>query len=82
MGRGPFSSKEVYNVLTSHGFDHVDTEGSHAKLRRIDPNTGDVRNVTVPMGKQAIHPDTLHSIMTQAGGEDLQKFKKWLDECR
>jgi predicted RNA binding protein YcfA (HicA-like mRNA interferase family) len=69
-------------VLTDHGFRHVDTEGSHAKLRREDPNTGEVRVVTVPMGKEAVHPDTLHSIMEQAGGQDSQAFKRWLDDCR
>lgn len=34
------------------------------------------------MGKDAIHPDTLHPIMEQAGGDDLQSFKRWLDDCR
>jgi predicted RNA binding protein YcfA (HicA-like mRNA interferase family) len=79
---GPFSSTEVYDVLTDHGFRHVDTTGSHAKLRREDPNTGEVRVVTVPMGKEAVHPDTLRSIMEQAGGDDFQRFKRWLDDCR
>ena len=72
----------MYRVLTSHGFEHVDTSGSHAKLRRVDPNTGETRNVTVPMGKEAIHPDTLHSIIEQAGGNDFQAFKQWLAESR
>lgn len=80
--RYTFSSRDVYRVLTDHGFEHVDTTGSHAKLRRVDPNTGAVRNVTIPMGKDAIHPDTLHSIMTQAGGHDFQAFQAWLDENR
>jgi len=34
------------------------------------------------MGKDAIHPDTLHSIMEMAGGHDFQKFQEWLDENR
>jgi len=80
--RYTFSSRDVYRVLTDHGFEHVDTTGSHAKLRRVDPNTGEVRNVTFPMGKGVIHPDTLHSIMIQAGGNDFQKFHEWLDENR
>lgn len=80
--RYTFSSRDVYRVLTDHGFDHVDTTGSHAKLRRVDPNTGEVRNVIVPMGKDAVHPDTLHSIMGQASGNDFQRFQEWLDECR
>ena len=80
--RYTFSSRDVYRVLTDHGFEHVDTTGSHAKLRRVDPNTGEVRNVTVPMGSEAIHPDTLHSIMEQAGGHDFQSFQEWLDEGR
>ena len=80
--RYTLSSRDVYRVLTDHGFEHVDTTGSHAKLRRVDPNTGEVRNVTVPMGKDSVHPDTLHSIMEQAGGSDFQAFQEWLDESR
>lgn len=75
-------SRDVYRVLTDHGFEHVDTTGSPAKLRRVDPNTGEVRNVTVPMGRDSIHPDTLHSIVEQAGGNDFQAFQEWLEESR
>lgn len=77
-----FFSRDVYSVLTDHGFQHIDTQGSHAKLRRIDPNTEETRNVTIPMGKDSIHPDTLHSIMTQAGGHDFQKFQEWIRQNR
>ncbi|WP_368277075.1 hypothetical protein [Halorussus halobius] len=46
------------------------------KLRYIDPNTGEKRNVSVPLHDE-VSTDTLRSIANQAGADD---FRKFLDE--
>lgn len=43
-----FSGRDIVKVLRKHGYRVVDRSGSHIKMRYVDPNTEEVRNVTVP----------------------------------
>lgn len=78
MVRTTFSSREVIKTLTSHGFVPVGGKGSHTTLRYENPNTGDVRTVTVPQA-DPIPTGTLHDIADQAGADDFQEFCAWVD---
>jgi predicted RNA binding protein YcfA (HicA-like mRNA interferase family) len=75
----PYSSRELVNALTEMGYQPVDRAGSHLKLRYVHPETGEVRNVTVPMGKE-ISGDTLRKIAEQCGAEEFQSWCDWIDE--
>jgi len=78
---GPYSGREVIKVLTDHGFRRAPaTGGSHEKLVYTDPNTGERRVVTVPLHDE-IAPGTLDKIAKQAGANDVQAFRSWLDAC-
>lgn len=61
------------------GYQPVDRAGSHLKLRYVHPETGAVRNVTIPMGKE-ISGDTLRKIAEQCGADDFQSWCDWIDE--
>ena len=67
----PYSSRELVSALTEMGYQPVDRAGSHLKLRYRHPETGEVRNVTIPMGKE-ISGDTLRKIAEQCGADDFQ----------
>ena len=75
----PYSSRELVNALTEMGYQPVDRAGSHLKLRYVHPKTGDIRNVTIPMGRE-ISGDTLRSIATQCGADDFQRWCDWIDD--
>lgn len=61
-----FDGLAVVNALRKHGFRLVDRARSHVKLRYTDPNTDDVRNVTVPLKESdRISQDTYRSIAVQ-----------------
>ena len=45
-------------------------------LRYENPDTGEVRTVTVPRG-DPISTGTLHDIADQAGAENFHEFCKW-----
>lgn len=83
MGTTPtdVSAREIVTVLRSHGSEIIDRTGSHVKLRRVDPNTGDVRDVTVPQYDR-IDIDLLQKITTQSGANHFHKWCRWIDECR
>ncbi|NNC25039.1 type II toxin-antitoxin system HicA family toxin, partial [Salinisphaera sp. USBA-960] len=55
--------------------------GSHLKLRYQHPQTGEIRNVTVPMGGE-IRTGTLRNIADQCGAKDFEAFCEWIDENR
>ncbi|CCQ34847.1 hypothetical protein (UPF0395) [Halorhabdus tiamatea SARL4B] len=57
----------------------VDRTGSHLKPRYQHPNTGEVRNVTVPMGGE-IQTGTLRNIADQCGAQDFEAFCEWIDD--
>ena len=59
----------------------VDRAGSHLKLRYVHPETGETRNVTVPLGHE-ISGDTLRNIADQCGADDFHAWCEWIDEHR
>lgn len=61
------------------GYQPVDPAGSHLKLRYVHPETGEIRNVTVPMGSE-VGGDTLRHIAAQCGANDFQAWYHWIDE--
>ena len=75
----PYSSRELVNALTEMGYRPVDRAGSHLKLRYVHPETGDVRNVTIPMGRE-ISGGTLRSVANQCGVDDFQRWCDWIDD--
>ena len=79
MVRTTFSADEIINTLTKHGFVPVGGKGSHTTLRYENPDTGEVRTVTVPEG-DPIPTGTLHGIADQAGAENFHEFCKWVDQ--
>ncbi|WP_323677663.1 type II toxin-antitoxin system HicA family toxin [Halorubellus sp. PRR65] len=68
-------------VLRKHRFRPINRTGSHVQLRFEDPETGEVRNVTVPM-HESISTGTLRSIASQAGADDFDAFCEWIDRHR
>ena len=74
----PYDSHEIVKALTEMGFQPVDRTGSHLKLRYIHPETGEVRNVTVPMGKE-ISGTTLQYIAKQCGAKEFNAWCDWID---
>nr|WP_276274181.1 type II toxin-antitoxin system HicA family toxin [Halomicroarcula sp. GDY20] len=61
------------------GYQPVDRAGSHLKLRYVHPETGEIRNVTIPLGKE-VSGDTLRNIADQCGANDFQSWCAWIDE--
>lgn len=59
----------------------VDRTGSHLKLRYEHPETGEVRNVTVPLGGE-ISTGTLRNVADQCGAKDFDAFREWIDRHR
>ncbi|ELY84338.1 type II toxin-antitoxin system HicA family toxin [Natrinema gari] len=79
MVRTTFSSDEVIKALAKHGFVPVGGKGSHTTLRYENPDTGEVRTVTVPKA-DPVPTGTLTDIASQAGAEDFYSFCEWVDE--
>ena len=63
------------------GYQPVDRTGSHLKLRYIHPETGETRNVTVPLGRE-IGGNTLRKIAEQCGANDFRAWCRWIDAHR
>ncbi|MEF8821269.1 MAG: type II toxin-antitoxin system HicA family toxin [Halovenus sp.] len=57
------------------GYQPVDRAGSHLKLRYIHPETGEIRNLTIPMGKE-ISGDTLRNIAKQCNPFCMPRYTK------
>lgn len=81
MSRRPFTGREVASVLTDMEYYPVDRTGSHLKLRYEHPETGEVRNVTVPLDGE-ISTGTLRNIADQCGAKDFEAFCEWIDRNR
>lgn len=81
MVRRQFTGDEVASVLIDKKYYPVDRTGSHLKLRYEHPQTGEVRNVTVPLGGE-ISIGTLRNIARQCGANDFEAFCKWIDRNR
>ena len=78
MVRTTVSSDEIIKTLAAHGFVPVGGKGSHTTLRYENPDTGEVRTVTVPKADPA-PTGTLHDMADQAGAEDFHEFCRWVD---
>ena len=76
-----FSGEAVVSVLTSFNYRRDRQRGSHAVLKYTNPDTGEVRTVTVPMHDR-IKIGTLQSIAEQCGAEDFDEWCYWIDEHR
>lgn len=81
MSRRRFTGEEIAKVLIDMGYYPVDRSGSHLKLRYEHPETGEVRNVTIPMGGE-IKTGTLRNIARQCGANDFDEWCQWIDEHR
>jgi predicted RNA binding protein YcfA (HicA-like mRNA interferase family) len=77
--RRTYSGEEIIKALDKWDFDRIDQTGSHVKLRYVNPDTGEVRNVTVPLHDE-LSTDTLRSIADQAGAKDFQAFLDAIDD--
>ena len=79
MGRQTFSEQEIIAVLTDFGYVPQSHRGCLVRLRYENEDTGEVRNVDVPLHAE-IQIGTLHSIADQCGAEDFQTWCEWIDE--
>ena len=79
MVRTTFSGREIIAVLRSFGYALVSRSGSHVRLRYEHPETGEVRNVDVPMHTE-VRIGTLSSIADQCGAEDFHAWCRWIDD--
>jgi predicted RNA binding protein YcfA (HicA-like mRNA interferase family) len=79
MVRRTFSGREIVAVLRSFGYVPVSRSGSHVRLRYEHPETGEVRNVDVPMHTE-VRVGTLRSIADQCGAEDFHEWCRWIDD--
>lgn len=83
MVRTSFDGQTIAKVLRRHNFRPVGRTGSHLKLRWENPNTDEVRIVTVPMKPADDIPQgTMRSIADQAGAHDFEEFCQWIDRNR
>jgi len=76
-----FSGQEIVSILTSFGYRKDRQRGSHAILKYTNPDTGEVRTVTVPMHDR-VKIGTLQSIAEQCGADDFGAWCEWVDEHR
>ena len=83
MPYADFSGREMIRALKKMGFHPVSRSGSHVKMRYKDPNTGEVRNVSVPIAdSDDISQDTYRSIASQSGANDFGEWCEWIrDLC-
>lgn len=75
----PDTGREIASVLTDMNYQPVDRTGSHLKLRYVHPDTGEVRNITVPIGGE-ISTGTLQNIARQCGAQSFDAWCRWIDE--
>ena len=74
-----FSGQDIVKVLRKHEYRAIGRKGSHVQLRYEHPETGEVRNVTVPMYDR-IDVDVLQDIADQCGANDFRKWCEWIDQ--
>ena len=80
MQTADFSGRDVIRVLRKHDYEFVTRTGSHVQMRDVT-ETGNVRNVTIPMHDR-ISTGTLRNIADQCGAKDFEKWCRWIDEHR
>lgn len=79
MAYADFSGREIVRALRSNRYVPVGRSGSHVQLRYEHPDTGEVRNVTVPMtDSDQISQDTYRSIAEQCGAQDFEAWVEWI----
>jgi len=76
-----FSGQDIVKALTSLNYQKDRQRGSHAILKYTNPDTGEVRTVTVPMHDR-IKTGTLRAIAEQCGADDFDRWCRWIDEHR
>ncbi|MFB6183771.1 MAG: type II toxin-antitoxin system HicA family toxin [Haloarculaceae archaeon] len=79
MTRTVFTGEEIANALVEMGYQPVDRTGSHFQLRYVHPETGEVRNVTVPIHGE-ISTGTLQDIADQCGAKDFHAWCEWIED--
>ena len=79
MVRRTFSGRELISVLRSFGYRPVSRSGRHVRLRYENSETGEVRNVDVPMHDE-VKIGTLRSIAEQRGADSSEAWCEWIDE--
>jgi len=80
MPYADFSGREIVKALRKMGYQPVGRQGSHVKLRYENSDTGEVRNVTVPLSSpDEISQDTYRSIAEQCGATDFSDWCEWID---
>ncbi len=79
MVKTSFSGREIISVLSKFGYRPVSRSGSHVRLRYEHPETGEVRNVDVPMHDE-VKIGTLRSIADQCGANDFEAWCRWIDK--
>ncbi|MCH7661272.1 MAG: type II toxin-antitoxin system HicA family toxin [Euryarchaeota archaeon] len=76
-----FSGEDVVGVLTSFNYRKDRQRGSHAILKYTNPDTGEIRTVSVPMHDR-IRTGTLQNIADQCGANDFNEWCRWIDDHR
>jgi predicted RNA binding protein YcfA (HicA-like mRNA interferase family) len=76
-----FSGEEIVSVLTSLDYERDRQRGSHVVLKYRNPDTDEVRTVTVPLHDR-VRIGTLQSIAEQCGAADFDEWCRWIDEHR
>lgn len=81
MGYANFDGREIVTALRTMRYRPVSRAGSHVKLRYENPETDEVRVVTVPLtDSDQISQDTYRSIAEQCGANDFDAWCQWIDE--
>lgn len=81
MARGTFSGYDVVKVMVNSGiYEWIRTNGDHAILRWDPPDNhdSDARTVPVPLHDE-LDTGTLRSIGEQAGMNDFDEFRDWIE---
>lgn len=65
-----FSGREIVNVLRKFGYRQDRQRGDHVVLKYTNPDTGEVRTVTIPLHDR-VRVGTLQSIAVQCGADDF-----------
>jgi predicted RNA binding protein YcfA (HicA-like mRNA interferase family) len=81
MGSRDFSGDEIVTVLQKFGYRLDRIRGDHAILKYTNPDTGEIRTVTVPLHDR-VRIGTLQSIASQCGASDFHEWCRWIDEHR
>ena len=75
-----FDGRELVKALRAMGYRPESRQGSHVKLRYENGDTGEVRNVTVPLtDSDHISQDTYRSIAEQCGANDFEEWCRWIE---